>query len=395
MSSDAALIGWSALGLIWWLVAWRLAGVAPADSAKEEISDDRRLTIFKPLPPLSRRHFHESRGLETFIGQIDERSELLLGAHEEDRSLVEPFVARMRAEHPRASIRVVWRDEPDSLPNPKVAWLKVLAPHATGELWLWSDADIAAPPGFLRAARAEIAVKGTRMVTWPYVIRDLGNTPALLDGLFVNAEFFPGVLLLRRLGPVDFGLGAAMLFSRADFESCVGWYEIGEALADDFIMGRKLRPVRIGRAVLTTDAEAETWRAAILHYLRWSKTVRWNRPLGTAARIIVLPVLGWIAMIACHPASLSGWLGLGAIMQMDVLFAMLICRHVGCPLRLRHVGLLELWSVGRGLVWLVCWMPWPVIWRGRAWSGPFSQSERGDKPVPIRENSYPEGVDKT
>jgi ceramide glucosyltransferase len=374
MFSEAALIGWSLLALVWWCIAARLtSAVPPEGKGKSAPPDHRLLTVFKPLAPLNPAVFCEARGLESFISQLDEGSEMLLGAHEPDRAVVEPFIDRMRAQYPRARIEVVWRSEPDAVPNPKIAWLKILAARATGELWLWSDADIVAPPGFLRRARAEYVASGAALLTSPYVIREIAHPPALLDALFVNVEFFPGVQLLRRLGPVDFGLGAGMLFSRADFESRVGWDNVGSALADDFVMGQKLRPVRIGRDILTTDADAETWTAAIRHYLRWSKTIRWNRPFGTAARVVVLPVLGWIAMIVMHPTQLFGWVGLLAVMQMDVCFAALISRRVGCRIGLRHLALVELWSLGRAAVWLICWFPGPVRWKGRAWRGPTTK----------------------
>ena len=132
------------------------------------------------------------------------------------------------------------------------------------------------------------------MMTFPYVVREIPSPPALLEALFVNVEFYPGVLLLRKLGPVDFGLGAAMLFRRDDFLRQVEWDEIGAWLADDFFLGQKLRPVRIGTTTLATVAGASTWKDALLHDLRWTKTIRWNRPMGSFARILIMPVLGWL-----------------------------------------------------------------------------------------------------
>jgi ceramide glucosyltransferase len=379
MFVEVALLVWSGLALAWWLISWRLvcrdAETAPLykGAASEEENAPRLLTVFKPLAPLGAEEF-DSRGIESFLSQLNEHSELLLGVHEADRARIEPWLARRRSDYPQAALRVVWREEPDSVPNPKIAWLKILAPHATGELWLWSDADIIAPPGFLRAARADYESGGAGMVTWPYVVREIAHPPAALDAFFVNAEFFPGVLLLRGLGPVDFGFGAAMLFSREDFQRSVEWRELGAALADDFVLGQRMRPVRIGREVLETRANVATWRAALLHYLRWSKTVRWNRPGGTAARLVVLPALGWLALVVCCPAQPFSWLGLAVVMQMDVLFAALICRRFGCCLAARDLATVELWSLGRGLVWLLCWLPWPVVWSGRSWWRPIDKT---------------------
>ena len=378
MFPEAALLAWSGLALVWWVISWRLVPseepAPPVDSVGEsEEARLRSLTIFKPLPPLDVAPFHPD-GIESFLAQMDARTELLLGVHERDLAKFEPWLTRMRQHFPAARLRVVWRTAADDVRNPKVAWLKILAPHATGDLWLWSDADIAVPPGFLQAAREDYAAAGLKLVTWSYIVGEIESPPALLDALYVNVEFFPGVLLLRRFGPVDFGLGAALLFSRRDFADAVTWEELGTALADDFVLGQKLKPVRLGRDVLTTRADVATWRAAILHYLRWSKTVRWNRPGGSAARLLVLPVLGWMAYLVARPESSIGWLGLAGMVVIDALAAALICRRVGCALRPRDWALLPFWSIGRALVWLACWLPWPVVWRGELWHGPVDKA---------------------
>ena len=124
-------------------------------------------------------------------------------------------------------------------------------------------------------------------------------------------EFYPGVLLLRRLGPVDFGLGAAMLFRRDDFFERVEWPELGFALADDFVLGQKLRPVRVSRTTLATRPGRRRGGRRLLHDLRWNKTIWWNRPVGAAARVLILPVLGWLICVLFHPARI--WLGPGLV----------------------------------------------------------------------------------
>jgi hypothetical protein len=379
MFPEAILAAWSGLSILWWVVSWSLVhahecGKVPAGKSESTATEaSRLLTVFKPLPLLGAAAF-DARGIESFLAQLDDDAEMLLGVHESDRAQVEPWLARAWTQFPHAHLRVVWRTEPCAMRNPKVAWLKILAPQAKGELWLWSDADIIAPAGFLRAAREEYASNGVHLLTSPYVVRDIESGPAVLDALYVNVEFYPGVLCLRGLGPVDFGLGAAMLFARADFDRNVDWNELGAALADDFMLGQQLRPVRIGQAELATHANIATWREALSHYLRWSKTVRWNRPGGTLARFIVLPVLGWLGFVIVRPESAFGWVGLAAMMQVDVLAATLICRRIGCRVGLRHLPAMELWSLGRALAWVACWLPWPVVWSQRSWWRPIDKT---------------------
>ena len=66
-----------------------------------------------------------------------------------------------------------------------------------------------------------------------------------------------------------------------------------------------------------------------MHYLRWSKTVRWNRPGGTFARIVVLPDPRLDRpRSSCRPEfdSRAGS-GLAGMVACDALAAALICRR--------------------------------------------------------------------
>jgi ceramide glucosyltransferase len=372
MFSEILLAAWSGAGLIWWVTAWRLVATNKSDEmAFENSSTPRSLSIFKPLPPMGATGIQsEATGLESFIAQMDDTTELLLGIHEADRTAAAPFIERMRQLYPQARVKVIHRSELATMANPKIAWQKILAPQAEGELWLWSDAEIVAPPGFLQSARRDYERRKAAMVTFPYVVREIPAAPTLLDALFVNVELYPGVLLLRQRGSVDFGLGAAMLFSRAEFEKRVDWNELGSALADDFVLGQKLQPIHVGTTTLMTRIDETNWKAAVLHNLRWNKTIRWNRPVGTAARILVLPVLGWLIYLVFHPTQWPAWVGFIVMIQFEVGFAAMICRRLGCALKMRHWAPLQAWSLWRILVWIACWFPWPVNWRGQLWWGP-------------------------
>jgi len=378
MFSEIVLALWTGTGLAWWVVAWRLVAAEQGRREPTSAAKTRRtLSVFKPLPPLGASGLGVvATGIESFAAQLDPESEMLLGIHEADRDLTAPFLKRLRAEYPEARLKIVFRSDPDGVANPKIAWQRILASEAGGELWLWSDADIVAPPGFLPSARSEYARSGTAMMTFPYVVREIPAPPALFEALFVNVDFYPGVLLLRALGPVDFGLGAAMLFSRDDFLRRVDWDEIGARLADDFFLGQKLSPVRIGTVSLATHPGACTWRNALRHDLRWTKTIRWNRPGGSFARILILPVLGWIGAVALHPTHFLAWLGLAGMIQADVFFAAAICHGTGCRLKASDLAALEIWSLWRLLLWFLCWLPWPVFWSEKLWHGPRVEFNR-------------------
>jgi ceramide glucosyltransferase len=373
MFGKTVLALWSLAGVGWWIVAWQLVRADAKARACAGISAalPRSLTIFKPLPPLGRKGLdHVAAGLESFVAQLEPESELLLGVRDSDRKTIAPFIEAMRAKYPKAQLRPVFHPGPEAVANPKVAWQMVLAEQATSELWLWSDADIIAPPGFLQCARREFAKCGVAMLTFPYVVRRIAGPGALFEGLFVNTEFYPGVLLLRGLGTADFGFGAGMLFERDEFLKRVDWHELGAYLADDFQLGQRLKPVQISATTLETVATERPWPDALAHDLRWSKTIRWSRPGGFFARLLVLPVAGWLVAVVTHPHSIFAWVGLVGMIQAEVLSAVTICGVIGCHLRKGDWWILECWSLWRIAAWILSWLPGSVRWSGSRWFAP-------------------------
>jgi ceramide glucosyltransferase len=375
---------WTALGVLWRLAGLLLVAAARTATGASAPRDDRPLTIFKPLPgPLDeaeRRRLQEC--LESFAADLDGASQLLIGCHQADQEVFTRFVDDMCQRYPVGSITLVADEDPSRLyANPKVSWCRILAPHATGDLWLWSDADIVAPPGTVASLRRDLAHPGVGLVTSPYVIRDAVGAPELLDQLFVNAEFYPGALLTGRLGLMRFAFGSGMLFEAERFRRRVEWDEVGSRLADDHYLGSSLHPVRLGTMTMETHPASRGWVVSLLHYLRWHKTIRWVQPGAYAAQMVVVPVIGWLAWAAARPASLWAWTGLLSLLVFEAFAAAVSCRMVGARIGAARWPLVLWWPLLRALTTLACWLPWPIDWRGDKWWGPRKVSSRSAEPV--------------
>jgi ceramide glucosyltransferase len=224
--------------------------------------------------------------------------------------------------------------------------------------------DIVAPPGFLDVMRQELADDTTGLVTCPYVVRNIESIPMVLEALFANVEFYPGVLFCRRTNVVQFGLGAGMMFPAARFRERVKWESLGARLADDNAMGRALAPIKVSRVTLETQASESSWRGALQHYRRWQKTVRWCSPSGYAGLVVIVPMLGWLGAVLTHPGCAAAWLGLIVTSQIEILAAVMLFWLVGCELRPWWGACL--WAlVLRPVTWLSCWAPWPVVFRSQ------------------------------
>ncbi len=375
------LIGWTGLAACWWAVAIGLVygkrrrHIAP-DLAK--LVSAGKLSIFKPIPAIVEAIPSPQlvAALESFVSQLGDQDELLLGIEQKEITKWEPVVERWRKKFPQANLQPVVKPRPAQFLNPRVSWCHTLAEHAEGELWLWSDTDMIAPAGALATMRRELLESGVGLVTCPYVVRNVEHAPKMLEALFANVEFYPGVLFCGRQGRVNFGLGSGMMFSAARFRERASWELLGARMADDNVLGKALGPVKISETTLTTLAAESDWRNALEHYRRWHKTIRWCNPAGYAGQILIVPILGWWMMALLHPSSAVVWLGLAGTATMEIVAATVVFRSAAC--RVRAWPMVVLWSVLlRPLTWLAAWSPWPVVFRSqrRVWSSLYRCSE--------------------
>jgi len=365
LPTEIIAIVWSALSAAWFVCAvvlvFREKGKVPTLSC----SNPPSMTIFKPLPPLREAEVPKQLvcALESFIRQMDRSTDMVLGVEEEQFHLWEKTFARWQNQFPASNLRVIRHSKPDAFVNPKVAWQIVLAPHASGDLWLWSDADIEAPEQFLNSIRAELMHSGCRAITCPYIVRAMPGAWEVLEALFVNIEFFPGVLLFRRSN-VRFALGAATLFYAEDFKRNADWEKLGSTLADDNELGRQLAPVKISRNTVETLPQEKKFRGAFLHYLRWHKTVRWCEPAGYAGQLLLLPLFGWVTCVVLNPLSVIAWSGLMATSLFEITVAALIFYRLKCPFPLHKCWMFPAWTALRPMAWLLSWTPASVRWNG-------------------------------
>ena len=367
---------WSLVSLVWWILAvWLVQGTRRDDG---DATSDREtplapLTLFKPLPRVESPEMaaNLALALESFLAQMDSSCEMLLGIPEDQATLWLPRVTGWRDRFPEAAIREVVRPTPRQHPNPKISWLAVLAPEARGSDWLWSDADILAPRGLLTRIRRQLASdEGIRAVTVPYCIRTTPYATGWLDALFVDMEFLPGTLLLRRMGTVSLGFGAALLFRSRDFLTNVSWGELGASLADDHELGRQLAPVRIADTVAETCALESSLLPALRHLHRWQKTIRWCRPMGFAALVVLFPLFGFVAALSLSPGSRLLWSGLAGQYLLETAVVLILLNRVGFSGPRRGLVFGLLWPTLRCLVWLAAWLPLPVVWQdpGDTWA---------------------------
>ena len=349
-------------------------------AAREHYGDRERLTVFKALPPVSSEAARVAitEAVGSFVRELDADSELVLGLPRETEADWAPALAQWRRLDGGERLKVRVRPTPGQYANPKVSWLEVLSTEATGTLWLWSDADIIAPAGLLGHLRAELAAAAgaAHAVTAAYCVRRVTDLAGMADALFVNVEFLPGALLLGRLGTVRLSFGAAVLFRADDFSARVNWAKLGAILADDYVLGQRLAPVRISPQLVETTAIQPGLGAALRHLHRWQRTIRWCRPGSFAALLVVMPLLGWLAAVLIRPADVRSWQGMIGQIAVEALASAVLMLGVGARMPFRCWLAIAAWPLVRAAGWVTAWLPLPVTWgEGKAvWRRPVRKS---------------------
>jgi ceramide glucosyltransferase len=174
--------------------------------------------------------------------------------------------------------------------NPKVATLVALERLVTREVVVLVDSDVRLSRALLDGLIAPLADPRTGLATALYRGVPSGSVASRLEALSINVDFVPSVLVSHWLhGRIDFALGAANAVRREALRAIGGIASLGEVLADDHILGRKV--ARAGYRVTIAPVCVPIWldsplRTTLARLLRWSRTYRACRPSGYAGTFL-------------------------------------------------------------------------------------------------------------
>ena len=221
------LLVWSAVALAWWVISWRLVPTEEAASIavgalRRRTTESRlqTLTIFKPLATAGNGGAFDPAGLESFLaadGWADR--DFCSACYERDLATFEPWLTRMRDRFPgRPAARGVAhgaraRSETPRSRGSRSSRRTPPAISGSGAMRTSPCRRVSSRP----RARSTPAA-GAKMVTWSYIVGEVETAHRRSSTRFTStSSSFPACCFCAVAGPVDFGLGAAMLFSRADF----------------------------------------------------------------------------------------------------------------------------------------------------------------------------------
>jgi ceramide glucosyltransferase len=201
--------------------------------------------------------------------------------------------------------------------NLKISNLINMLPSARHSILIISDSDVRVSPGYLDAVVSALMPSDVGVVTCLYRGRPGHGLLSRLAALFINDWYFPAVVVSKALGDASFVSGVTIALRRRTLEAIGGLQVMANHLADDWLIGERVR--RLGlRTVLSpvvveTEVADESFRAHANRELRWMRTIRTVAPVGYAFMCIsiFLPLalfgalLAWPSMWALAPVGLT------------------------------------------------------------------------------------------
>lgn len=320
------------------------------------------------LKPLNGADADLHANLASFCAQAYPTFQIVFGVADSTDPAV-GVVRRLQREFPAVDIELVI-DAGTYGPNLKVSNLHNIYARAKHDIVLVADSDIRVAPHYLRRIAAEFDDPGVGLTTCLYrgVVR--GGLPAVVEALCVNTDFVPMVMLARVVERPSYAFGSTIAMRRAVLDASGGFLPLVNYLADDYHLGNRIvtqgHRLTVSAMLVDTVMNTETWRAVLVHQVRWARTQRVCRPLGYFGSVLTHGTLWASVNLVCHRFS-AGALALALlIFALRTLTAKGICqRYVGVNLRAEETLLVLIKDLFTSAIWLSAFLGSTVRWGGR------------------------------
>jgi ceramide glucosyltransferase len=210
-----------------------------------------------------------------------------------------PVIRRVAASFPDRTTVVVG-DGVARFRNPKIANLAPMLAHARGEILAIADSDMRVTPGYLDALAEAFGDPRAGAVTAVYRGEPGDGTIAsALGAMWISEQFAPSALVAATLEPLTYTFGATMAVRRTVLDEIGGLAALGDELADDHVLGRKVaahgRRVTLAPYVVTNVVNERDLGTLLSHEIRWARTIRSVRPASYLGILLTYPVpLAWL-----------------------------------------------------------------------------------------------------
>lgn len=355
-------LGGSVYGLLCLLAVW-LFRFRTRSSPAASVSHWPGVTILKPVCGLEKQL---KENLHSACVQDYPEFQVIFSVQDASDPAI-PLLKEVQQEYPEKVSVVI--ESHHACPNPKVGNLLGALSHARHEILVISDSDVHLSPDYLKHIIAPLTDPTVGVVCTLYKATVADRWFEKMELLTLNADFIPSVVFAYVSGASKFCLGSSVAFRRSSLNKLGGLEALGEYLAEDYEMGRRLwvngtRMVLVPySADLVVDLKdrSQWWD----HQILWDQKTRAARPLGFFATIAVRSVPFAFLFAACRLGDTLGLTTLGGVLGLRLATAGLI---MAWGLRdregLKSLVLLPLRDGAALISWALALARKKVVWRG-------------------------------
>ncbi len=322
------------------------------------------VSVLKPLCGLD---FELYENLRTYCLQDYPRFEVLFGVRDSQDPAI-AVVERLIDEFPDVDLKLVVNPRLIGT-NYKVSNVANLWQAASADIAVISDSDVRVGPDYLSRVVEDFAAPGVGAVTCLYTASAAPNLASRLGALYLAEWYMPSVMVHVRFQALEGCFGQTMAFSREAFDAIGGFEPIASQLADDFVLGYRIREqgfkIALSSYLVDNVVDEASLRSLFLHELRWARTIFSLNPVGyffsfvthtIAVSLVASLVLLWLGTGAAV-AAIPVVVGLGLRLSLHVVAGRWLSPHMRIPswlVPLRDFLNLAIWAlglVGRSVQW--------------------------------------------
>jgi ceramide glucosyltransferase len=308
--------------------------------------------------------------LRSFFVQDYPNYEIIFGT----RDLNDPALATVRKlhqEYPGIKAKIVASGKPDR-PNAKICSLEKMSPVASTPYLIISDSDVHVDRNYLKNVVGPLLDSDIGLVTCLYRGVPTGGAWSALEAIGMSVEMTSGVIVASMLEGMRFALGPTMAVRRDALEKAGGMARLGDYCADDYVLGKRVfeagYTVVLSRHAIDHVVLGRSFKASVLHQVRWMKSTRFSRPAGHigAGLTYAMPfgLLGMIVSLAEHRPVLAGaflgWAVLNRII-MAIASGWFVVRD---PRALKYCWLYPVRDFTGFCFWCASFFGDTIVWRG-------------------------------
>lgn len=286
--------------------------VAKFFQRREENEPGEDLPPVSILKPVKGAEPGIDQNFQSFCCQDYPVYQVILGTIEKNDPAVS-VIDRIKEQYPAKDIDI-YPVGPGEGSNEKVWILRNLFGKAKHDILVVNDADIRVGPDYLKRIVFPLKEPKVGLVTTPYRAIEIHGKGlySRLTALYINADFFPSVMVANQLRGVDFGLGATLAIRRQVLEEIGGFEALADLLADDFHLGHKAcragYQVRLVPHLVDTVVPHQGVRAFFHQQLRWARTVRSCRRWGYFWSVVTHGTTASTLFLLLSRFSRGGWI---------------------------------------------------------------------------------------